>query len=120
MALYNLALVCSEGLGQPEEGLEAIDRLLAQAGPFAPFLGARGVILTRLGRLDEAIGDLERSVALEPTAPRHYYLARAYRRAGRDEAFRAQLELARRAGLSLEAAEPWQRDEMRELLGGGS
>ena len=116
MALYNLALVLSEGLDRPDEALPVIDRLLARSGENAAFLGARGVILTRLGRLDDAIGDLERAVTLSPTADRHYYLARAYHKAGRDGPFREHLQQARDAGLDPDAIDPWQLDEFRRLL----
>jgi tetratricopeptide (TPR) repeat protein len=115
-ALYNLALVLSEGLDRPEEGLEQIDRLAARTGPAPQVLGARGVILTRLGRFDEAIRDLERCVELEPTADRHYFLARAYRKAGLDDRFREQIDQARRAGLDPDLFDRWQRDEVRQLL----
>jgi len=115
-ALYNLALVLSEGLGRPEEALELVDRLQANIGPAPMILGARGVILTRLDRLDEAIATLDRSVSLDPSAERHYYLARAYHRAGHTEQFREHLEQALQDGLEPEAIDPWQRDEMRSLL----
>ncbi|QDV39624.1 tetratricopeptide repeat protein [Tautonia plasticadhaerens] len=115
-ALYNLALVLSEGLDRPEEGLEQLDRLEAAIGPAPKILGARGVILTRLGRFDQAIRALERCVELEPTADRHYFLARAYRKAGLDDRFREQLDRARRTGLDPDLFDRWQRDEVRALL----
>jgi tetratricopeptide (TPR) repeat protein len=115
-ALYNLALVLSEGLDRPKEGLEQINLLEARTGPVPQVLGARGVILTRLERFDEAIRDLERCVELEPTADRHYFLARAYRKAGFDQQFREQIDQARRAGLDPDVFDRGQRDEVRQLL----
>lgn len=116
LAHYNLALVLSEGLGQPEEALRLIDRLASRVGSVAPVLGARGVILTRLGRFDEAIEDLEQAIEIEPSADRHYFLARAYHKAGQDDRFRAEIDQARQAGLTPELVDRWQHDEMRELL----
>lgn len=116
LAHYNLALVLSEGLGQPQEALGLIDRLASRVGPIAPVLGARGVILTRLGKFDEAIRDLEKAIEIDPSADRHYFLARAYHKAGQDDRFRSQLDLARQAGLSPELIDRWQHDELRELL----
>ena len=116
MARYNLALVLSEGLNQPKEALEEIQLLAKRIGPVAPVLGARGVILTRLEQYDEAIKDLERSLALEPTADRHYYLARTYHKAGQDKQFREHLEQAQQAGLDPNAIDRWQQDELQQLL----
>ena len=115
-ALYNLALVLSEGLDLPEQGLEQINRLEARTGPAPSVLGARGVILTRLGRFEAAIRDLERCVELEPTADRHYFLARAYHKAGLEDRFRDQIDQARRAGLDPDLFDRYQRDEVRQLL----
>lgn len=116
LAQYNLALVLSEGLDQPEEALGILDRLANRVGSIPPVLGARGVILTRLGKFDEAIENLEQAIEMEPSADRHYFLARAYHKAGQDDQFRSHLDQAREAGLVPELIDRWQHDEMRELL----
>ena len=115
IALYNLALITSEGLGDPEGGLKLIDRYRERTGPIAAALGARGVILMRLGRTEEAIADLERALALGPTADRHYHLARAYLQAGDDETFRLHFDRAIRDGLGLDTIDIVQREEFLRL-----
>lgn len=116
LALYNLALVLSEGLDQAEEALTQLDLLTSRIGSVPMVLGARGVILTRLERFDEAIEDLERAIEIEPSAARHYYLARAYHKAGREEQFRTHLDQAQRDGLDPDSIDQWHQDELQELL----
>jgi tetratricopeptide (TPR) repeat protein len=116
LALHNLGLVLSEGLEQPEQGLEEIDRMERRVGPVPAVLGARGVILIRQERFDEAIQALERAVAIEPTAARHYYLALASLKAGRDEGFRSHLAQARTLGLDPDSIDSWHQDELQDIL----
>ena len=115
IALYNLALITSEALGDPDEGLELIDRYLERTGPIAAALGARGVILLRRGRTDEAIADLRRALDLGPTADRHYHLARAYLKAGDEQEFRRHFDRAIRDGLGLDSVDLLQREEFLRL-----
>ncbi|MEW4571284.1 tetratricopeptide repeat protein [Tautonia sp. JC769] len=116
LALHNLGLVLSEGLEQPEKGLEEIDRMERRVGPVPAVLGARGVILMRQERFDEAIKALEQAVAVEPTAARHYYLALASLKAGRDEGFRSHLAQARTLGLDPNSIDSWHQDELQDVL----
>lgn len=116
VALYNFALVLSEGLDRADEALTRIDQVAARVGTNPDVLGARGVILTRLGRFDEAVEALTRAVEIQPSAARHYYLARAYHKAGQDEQFRTHLDRARQAGLQSESIDRWQHDELQRLL----
>jgi tetratricopeptide (TPR) repeat protein len=100
VALNNLAWALSEGLNQPSEGLEKIDELLAIAGRNAENLDTRGVILTRLGRLEEAVEDLKEAVKLGSNGVRLFHLAKAYKKMGREEDFRRTFEEAQQAGLT--------------------
>jgi tetratricopeptide (TPR) repeat protein len=116
--LNNLAWVLSEGLDQTREALTKIDLLIKLAGRRAENLDTRGVILSRMGRLDEAIKDLEEVAQAEPTGVHFYHLAQAYRKAGRDAEFRKALEKARQAGLNAETLDPTERaafEAMRSL-----
>jgi tetratricopeptide (TPR) repeat protein len=116
LALHNLGLVLSEGLEQPEQGLAEIDRMERRVGPVPAVLGARGVILIRQKRFDEAIQALEQAVAIEPTAARHYYLALASLKSGRDDRFRSHLDQARTLGLDPNTIDPWHQDELQDIL----
>ncbi|WP_152054276.1 tetratricopeptide repeat protein [Tautonia marina] len=116
LALYNLGLVLSEGLEQPEQGLAEIDRMERRVGPVPAVLGARGVILIRQKRFDEAIQALEQAVAIEPTAARHYYLALASLKSGRNDQFRTHLDQARTLGLDPNTIDPWHQDELQDIL----
>jgi tetratricopeptide (TPR) repeat protein len=112
----NLALALSEGIGRPAEGLKLIDALIDREGRDPALLDTRGVILTRLGRLDDAIKDLEDVVRARPNGLHHYHLARAYLKAGQTESFRQARELMRRDGLTPEGVDPMERAELASLL----
>jgi tetratricopeptide (TPR) repeat protein len=112
----NLALALSEGIGRPAEGLKLIDALIDREGRDPALLDTRGVILTRLGRLDEAIKDLEDVARARPNGLHHYHLARAYLKAGKTESFRQARELMRRDGLTPEGVDPMERAEVASLL----
>src|SRR5205823_1080120 len=58
LVLNNLAWALSEGLRRPAEALPYLDQLTRSAGRVAQVLDTRGVVLTRMGRVDEAIKDL--------------------------------------------------------------
>ncbi|WP_169980989.1 tetratricopeptide repeat protein [Tautonia rosea] len=116
LALYNLGLVLSEGLEQPEQGLAEIARMESRVGPVPAVLGARGVILIRQERFDEAIQALEQALAIEPTAARHYYLALASLKSGRDELFRTHLAQARTLGLDPNSIDQWHQDDLQAIL----
>jgi tetratricopeptide (TPR) repeat protein len=112
----NLALAVSEGLDQPAEGLELINALIGRAGRNPALLDTRGVILTRMGRFDEAVADLEEVARDKPNGIHHYHLARAYLKAGKIESFRKVRELMRRDGLTPEGVDPIERADLAALL----
>jgi tetratricopeptide (TPR) repeat protein len=117
VVLNNLAWALSEGLNQPSEALEKIDELLAIVGRNAEQLDTRGVILTRLDRLEEAVTDLKEAVKVESNGVRLYHLAKAYKKMGRDEDFRRTFEEARRAGVTSPATvDSTERADLEALL----
>ena len=86
--LNNLAWTLSEGLNKPKLGLEKIDEAIKKSVLVpAQLYDTRGCILTRLGRYDDAIRDLELAVRERPTGATWAHLARAYHKAGRDADF---------------------------------
>lgn len=114
--LNNLAWALSEGLGQPEEGLRTINAVLDRQPGVPQYLATRGVIRIRLGQFDQAIDDLRDAVAIQANPIRLFHLARAYRAAGQEAPFREHLDKALEAGLTLEMADPTEREEMAALL----
>lgn len=114
--LNDMAWTLSEDLNQPEKGLEQINELLARSGVQANALDTRGVILTRLGRLDEAVKDLEASVSSQPTGPSYYHLARAYHKQGLASQFEKARQLARKARLRPDELQPSERAEWALIM----
>lgn len=114
--LNNMAWTLSENLGKPEEGLKRATEALEKVG-FDPHIAdTRGVILTRLGRYDEAIRDLEAAANVLPTPAVLYHLARAHHKAGHKADFEKYRELARQAGLNAKALSPGEVEEMEALM----
>lgn len=113
--LNNMAWTLSEEMNDPKAGLERINEAIEKIGPQPHVLDTRGVILTRLERLDEAIKDLETSARALPTGPIYFHLARAYQKKGRTDDFRKYRDLARAAGLAPDQLQPSERDEWAKL-----
>src|SRR5262249_36720425 len=100
--LNNLAWTLSEELQRPQEGLKWADEALRRVGPQPALLDTRGVILTRLGRYEEAARDLEAAAREAPAGMFLYHLARTYRKMGRVDAARQCRDRAKQAGLTRE------------------
>ena len=115
--LNNMAWTLSEELGRAPEGFQKVEEAIAKVGRQSHLIDTRGVILLRLGKVDEAIKDLEAAVVTLPTAPIYYHLARAYKKAGREADFEKYRDLARKAGLRPEQLQPSERDEAEKLVG---
>ncbi len=114
--LNNLAWALCEGSHLPAEALPLIEASIQVEGHTPQALDTRGVILTRLGRLDAAIHDLEEVVSREPTALHQLHLARAYKLAGRaDDALKSRT-LAHQVGVSPKDLDPVERPELQALL----
>jgi tetratricopeptide (TPR) repeat protein len=118
IARNNLAWIIGEDQRKPSDALTIIDELIRDAGPEASRLGTRGVILFRLGRLDDAIASLEAGIRLRPAAVSNYYLALAYQKAGRADDARRTLDAARRAGLTIADIDEPSRAEYQAFISG--
>jgi len=116
VALNNLWWVLSEDLHRPAEAIRSIDELIRDVGtsPEAPC--THSVILVRLGRVPEAIRDLGAVARRNPSARCSYYLALAYRKAGRDSDSHRSLIAARQAGPTVATLDPPQRAEYESLV----
>ena len=118
--LNNLAWTLCELLKRPHDALPYIDAAIDRVGWNENLRDTRGVILTRLGRYDEAaayLGETIEALGSSASAPLHYHHARALLLAGQTEAARAAFARARAAGLDPEATllQPEERDEYRQL-----
>ena len=80
--------------------------MIERAGSQANLLDTRGVILIRLGKLDDAIKDLESAASGMPIGPVYYHLARAYQKKGRADDFRKARDHAKQLGLRPEQLQP--------------
>jgi tetratricopeptide (TPR) repeat protein len=114
--LNNLAWALSEGLHKPSEALELTDELMRLTGDDVKYFDTRGMVLLRLGRLEEALRVLEKGAQSDPTGIFHYHLALAYQKANRPEDSKKALELALKAGLTPAKVEPGERPELEALL----
>jgi tetratricopeptide (TPR) repeat protein len=115
--LNNMAWTLSENLNRPQEGLDRVDQAIKKVGWQPHLIDTRGVILLRLGRVDEAIKELESAVVALPTAPVYYHLAKAYNTAGKAAQFEKYRDLARKAGLRREQLQKSEREEAEKLIG---
>ncbi len=117
--LNNLAWALCEGVQKPEQALERINQAIKKA-PVVPssFYDTRGVILTRLGKYDEAIRDLQFAVVDRPTGLVWAHLARAYHKANRMDDFKKARDNAKKATppLTPDLLEKSDRGELERLI----
>jgi tetratricopeptide (TPR) repeat protein len=115
--LNDMAWILCEDLGRPADALLEVDRVL-KVDATSSAMDTRGVILTRLGRFNEAIDQLEGCLRKEPVGHRFLHLARAYQKAGKAEQYRGALERAKKTGINPSALSPKEREEFASAIGG--
>jgi tetratricopeptide (TPR) repeat protein len=104
--LNNMAWTYSEDLNRPDLGLEWVDEAIKKCGDQGHIRDTRGVILTRLGKFDAAIKDLESAVRDLPSGSTYYHLARALIKAKRTGEARKWQALAKKSGLTRSQLQP--------------
>ena len=114
--LNNMAWTLSEEMAQPAEGLNWIDQALKLAGPDPHILDTRGVILARLGKLDQAIEALQAAAAENNDPAAYYHLARAYQKAGKPEETRKAVARVRSLGLTRDQLQPSEQADWDALM----
>ena len=120
--LNNMAWTISEGLNNPEEGLNRIQEAIRREGPVPQFLDTRGVIQIRRGKFKEAIADLEQSIKLEetlkipPTASTYYHLARAHWKLKQVAEWHRYRDLARKYQFDMATLDPTDRSDLAEVM----
>jgi tetratricopeptide (TPR) repeat protein len=118
LALNNLAWLLALHEGKPAEALERVDAAVAVAGPADGLLGTRGVVLLKLGRVNDAVQDLEEAVAQRPTAPHYFHLWQARSAAKRaTDAEKAALK-AEELGLKATDLHVLERDDFERWKAG--
>lgn len=115
IALNNLAFLISMRDSKDEESIRLIDAGLAITGPHPELLDTRGTILTRSGRTDEALADLQRSISDSPSPVKQFHLALALAKANRKAAASDARQDAETAGLKPEELHPLERPEWEYL-----
>ena len=117
--LNNMAWTLSEDLGRYKEALQRLDEVFNKTSIYPQFRDTRGVVLTRLGQVDEAIRELELAASLSRGQPSfatiQFHLARAYDLAGKKEEARAAMIRARDARINLKLLEPKEKAEYEDL-----
>ena len=116
--LNNMAWTLSEGLQRHDEALEKIDEVIRREGKAPEFLDTRGVILTRLGRLSEAVTDLEESAQGAPKAVTYFHLARVYRQLKQMEEYRRARDKAKELKLDLSSLDPSDKADVATIMNG--
>ncbi len=116
MFLNNMAWTLSEDMGRPEDGLRRADEALKRAGELPHVLDTRGVILTRLGRFDEAAESLAKAARALNDPAVDFHLARAYRKAGKADESRGCRDRALRRGLTPAHLQPSERSAWDEVM----
>jgi tetratricopeptide (TPR) repeat protein len=114
--LNNMAWTLSEHLDRPKEALARADEAIKRAGALPYILDTRGVILTRLDRIDDALADLEAAARDLPTGPVYFHLARAYQKKGKPDDARKYRDLAKKAGLTRDQLQGAERAEWDAVI----
>jgi tetratricopeptide (TPR) repeat protein len=114
--LNNMAWTLSEEMKQPDQGLQTIDEAVKLAGSQPHVLDTRGVILTRLGKFDEAVKNLESAAADLHDGSTYFHLARAFLKWGKPAEARKYRDRAREAGLARDQLQHSEQDDWDAVM----
>ena len=114
-ALNNLASLLALQQIKLDEALQLIDRALAVAGPMASILDTRAAIYLAAKQPEQALADINLSVADAATPVRLFHQARVYHQLGRRGDATESLALAEKAGLTAALLEPLERPVYNKL-----
>ena len=110
-AANNLAWLLSFHPGKDREALDLIDHAVELAGKDPSLLDTRATIRLNLGRVDQALTDLQAAISLSPNRPvLQFHLARTHHAAGRKAEARRALGRAEELGLKPEKVDPRERE----------
>jgi tetratricopeptide (TPR) repeat protein len=114
-ALNNLAWILALKQGKGAEALELAEQALQIIGPNPSLLDTRGVIYLSLGRVDQAVQDLEAALEEKPTATYCFHLARALAKAKNVDRAKEAFRRAKELGLTPNSLDPLEREEYAKL-----
>jgi pentatricopeptide repeat protein len=114
-ALNNLAWILALKQGKGAEALELAGQALQIIGPNPSLLDTRGVIYLSLGRVDQAVQDLEAALEEKPTATYCFHLARALAMAKNVDRAKEAFRRAKELGLTPNSLDPLEREEYAKL-----
>lgn len=115
VVLNNLAFLLALREQNPVDAKQFIEKAIDLAGPRAALLDTRGVVLSAIGEHLNAVADLQKAVAENPSANRLFHLAVALQRAGNKKAAADVLLKAKERGLTPEDFSPLEQDLLRKL-----
>ncbi len=115
VALNNLAvLLALQGI-QLDEAKQMIHRAIQIAGPVGPMLDTRATVYLARGEYDEALSDIERAIAEDPSPVWLFHRAVIHFQAGRKKAAAQSLAEAHQQGLTSDMLQPLERPQYQKL-----
>jgi tetratricopeptide (TPR) repeat protein len=115
MALNNLAMLLALEEKRGDESLRLVEEAIRLSGPQGPLLDTRGMAYLALGKLREALENLEAAIAESPVPVRLFHRAQAYLRSDRPKAAASSLREAMDRGLKPEQLHPLERSSLAQL-----
>jgi tetratricopeptide (TPR) repeat protein len=115
VALNNLAWQLSQRPGRGAVALPLINRAIDLLGPQPALLDTRAAVLLSMGRGDLAVADLEKVARDDPSASRHFRLARAHHLTRNTKAALVLLERAMNEGLDPARLQPAEQQSYQEM-----
>ena len=115
LALNNLAVVLALRHRSVNEASLFIARAIEIAGPVAELLDSRAIVMLAAGDADNAIKDLQESLATNPSAVVYFHLAQAQLARGDAAAAKASYEQARKRRLTRDSLTALERGAFDKL-----
>jgi tetratricopeptide (TPR) repeat protein len=109
-------MALKNGKGAGKAALDYINDAIKLSGPRADYFDTRGIIRLKNGETQLAIDDLEKAVALDPSAPKYFHLAQAYHEIKDKEKTRENLEKAKNKGLTPSGLHPLEHPDYDRLI----
>ncbi len=115
VAMNNLALLLALEENQGDEALRLINQALEIREDEPAFLDSRATIFLALGKPQDALVDLEKSLAAAPAAQTLFHQALAHRQLGQRESARAAYDKAIKLGLDPQTLHPLEKPLLAQL-----
>ena len=117
IAYNNLAWLATMKDGKVKEGLDYANRAIALKPDQPDYLDTRGMVYLTGGKLELALEDLKKAVAIDSSsAAKHYHLAQAFLGMNNKEKARENLETARTKGFAPKALDALEQPLYSKFL----